>query len=112
MCIRDRLEGLLGTDYIDVVVEAGPSTNFLAEVRKTGDYALMLCNWGPDYADPETYSDPWSLGYTYSWPELTTQADLLTGYTYTAEDMSKGVFDEDKFIGTPETVYILSLIHI
>lgn len=100
------MEGLLGTDYIDIIVEAGPSTNFLAEVRKTGKYALMLCNWGPDYADPETYSDPWSLGYTYSWPEKTTQADLLTGYTYTAEDMSKGVFDEDKFIGTPEIVYI------
>ena len=104
--LEQQLEGLLGTDYIDIIVEAGPSTNFLSEVRKTGKYALMLCNWGPDYADPETYSDPWSLGYTYSWPEKTTQADLLTGYTYTAEDMSKGVFDEDKFIGTPETVYI------
>ena len=104
--LEQQLEGLLGTDYIDIIVEAGPSTNFLSEVRKTGKYALMLCNWGPDYADPETYSDPWSLGYTYSWPEKTTQADLLTGYTYTAEDMAKGVFDEDKFIGTPETVYI------
>jgi len=66
----------------------------------------MLCNWGPDYADPETYSDPWSLGYTYNWPEMTTQKDLLTGYTYTAEDMAKGVFDEEEFIGTAETVYI------
>jgi oligopeptide transport system substrate-binding protein len=27
-------------------------------------------------------------------------------YTYTAEDMAKGVFDEEEFIGTPETVYI------
>lgn len=104
--IEQQLEGLLGTDYIDVIVEAGPATNFLTEVRRSGKYALMLCNWGPDYADPETYSDPWSLGYTYNWPELTTQADLLTGYTYTAEDMAKGVFDEEEFIGTPETVYI------
>lgn len=104
--LEQQLEGLLGTDYIDLIVEAGPSTDFLTETRRAGKYALMLCNWGPDYADPETYSDPWSLGYTYNWPELTTQADLLTGYTYTAEDMAKGVFDEEEFIGTAETVYI------
>ena len=104
--LEQQLEGLLGKDYIDIIVEAGPSTNFLTETRRAGKYCLMLCNWGPDYADPETYSDPWSLGYTYNWPELTTQADLLTGYTYTAEDMAKGIFDEEEFIGTPETVYI------
>ena len=104
--LEQQLEGLLGTDYIDLIVEAGPSTDFLTETRRAGKYALMLCNWGPDYADPETYSDPWSLGYTYNWPEMTTQKDLLTGYTYTAEDMAKGVFDEEEFIGTAETVYI------
>ena len=104
--LEQQLEGLLGTDYIDLIVEAGPSTDFLTEPRRAGKYALMLCNWGPDYADPETYSDPWSLGYTYNWPEMTTQKDLLTGYTYTAEDMAKGVFDEEEFIGTAETVYI------
>lgn len=104
--LEQQLEGLLGTDYIDLIVEAGPSTNFLTETRRSGKYALMLCNWGPDYADPETYSDPWSLGYTYNWPEMTTQEDLLTGYIYTEEDMTKGVFDEAEFIGTPETWYI------
>ena len=46
------------------------------------------------------------MGYTYNWPEMTTQEDLLTGYVYTAEDMTKGVFDDEEFIGTPETVYI------
>ena len=104
--LEQQLEGLLGTDYIDIIVEAGPSTNFLTETRRAGKYALMLCNWGPDYADPETYSDPWSLGYTYNWPEMTTQEDLLTGYIYTADDMAKGIFDDEKFIGAPETVYI------
>lgn len=104
--IEQQLEGLLGADYIDIIVEAGPSTNFLSEVRRSGKYALMLCNWGPDYADPETYSDPWSLGYTYNWPELCTDPQHLTGRIYTAEDMAAGVFDEEEFIGTPETVYI------
>lgn len=56
--IEQQLEGLLGTDYIDVVVEAGPSTNFLSMVRRTGDYGFMKCNWGADYADPQTWTDP------------------------------------------------------
>ncbi len=103
---EQQLEGLLGTDYIDVIVEAGPSTNYLAEVRRPGKFCLMLCNWGPDYADPETYSDPWSLGYTYNRPEMTTQADLFTGYTYTIDDMKAGVFDDEKYIGAAETKYI------
>ncbi|HPE15604.1 MAG TPA: peptide ABC transporter substrate-binding protein [Oscillospiraceae bacterium] len=106
LVIEQQLEELLGKDYIDVIVEAGPSTNFLTEVRRSGKYALMLCNWGPDYADPETYSDPWSLGYTYNWPELATDEQYQTGHIYTLEDMQAGIFDDEKFIGTPETVYI------
>lgn len=56
--IEQQLEGLLGADYIDVVVEAGPSTNFLSTVRRAGDYGFMKCNWGADYADPQTWTDP------------------------------------------------------
>ena len=51
--IEQQLEGLLGTDYIDVIVEAGPSTNYLSMVRRSGDYGFMKCNWGADYADPQ-----------------------------------------------------------
>lgn len=104
--MEQQLEGLLGKDYIDIIVEAGPSTNFLSETRRAGKYAIMLGNWGPDYADPETYTDPWSLGYTYNWPELCTDSQYQTGRTYTADDRKAGVFDEEKFIGTPETIYI------
>ena len=56
--IEQQLESVLGTDYIDVVVEAGPSTNFLSTVRRGGDYGFMKCNWGADYADPQTWTDP------------------------------------------------------
>lgn len=56
--IEQQLEGLLGSDYIDIVVEAGPSTNFLSTVRRAGDYGFMKCNWGADYADPQTWTDP------------------------------------------------------
>lgn len=66
--VEQQLEGLLGTDYIDIIVEAGPASGFLSEVRRSGKYALLKCNWGPDYADPETYTDPFSLDGTYNWP--------------------------------------------
>lgn len=52
--VEQQLEETLGKDYIDIILVAGPATNFLSQVRQAGDYALMLCNWGPDYADPET----------------------------------------------------------
>lgn len=56
--LEQQLESVLGTDYIDVIVEAGPSENFLSSVRRSSDYMFLLCNWGADYADPETYTDP------------------------------------------------------
>ena len=102
--IEQQMEEALGADYIDIVLEAGPSTNFLSEVRKAGKYALMLCNWGPDYADPETYTDPWSLGFTYSWPELCTDPAYESGETYTAEDAAALGLD-DKFIGAKVKTY-------
>lgn len=44
--LEQQMEGLLGTDFIDIIVEAGPSQSFLSEVRRSGKYALMKCNWG------------------------------------------------------------------
>ncbi|HEX3016418.1 MAG TPA: peptide ABC transporter substrate-binding protein [Caproicibacter sp.] len=73
--IEQQLESLLGKDYIDIIPEAGPKTGFLSAVRRSGKYAMMKCNWGPDYADPETYSDPFKEGNNYNWPEK------VQGYT-------------------------------
>ncbi len=56
--LEQQLESVLGTDYIDVIVEAGPADSFLTDVRRSSDYMLLLCNWGADYADPETWTDP------------------------------------------------------
>lgn len=68
--VEQQLETLLGKDYIDIIPEAGPATGFLSAVRRSGKYALMKCNWGPDYADPETYTDPFTPDDgTYNWPE-------------------------------------------
>lgn len=64
--VEQQLEGVLGTDYIDIIVQAGPETGFLASVRRAGDYAFMKCNWGADYADPQTWTDPFSETSTYN----------------------------------------------
>lgn len=68
--IEQQLEKLLGEDYVDIIVEAGPSTGFLSEVRRPGKFALIEANWGPDYADPSTYTEPFSVDGTYNKPEL------------------------------------------
>ncbi len=68
--VEQQMETLLGTEYIDIIIEAGPSTGFLGEVRRPGKYAMMEVNWGPDYADPETYTDPFVVGGTYNKPEF------------------------------------------
>lgn len=60
--VEQQLEGLLGADYIDIIVEAGPSTGFLSEVRRGGKFALMKCNWGADFADPATWAEPFAPG--------------------------------------------------
>ncbi|WP_409369177.1 peptide ABC transporter substrate-binding protein [Lysinibacillus sp. 38-6] len=68
--IEQQLEKLLGEDYVDIIVEAGPSTGFLSEVRRPGKFALIEANWGPDYADPSTYTEPFSVDGTYNKPDL------------------------------------------
>lgn len=68
--IEQQLENLLGTDYIDIIIDPKPPTGFLQEVRRAGNYAILECNWGPDYADPETYTDAFNPEGTYNWPHL------------------------------------------
>lgn len=68
--IEQQMENLLGQDYIDIQIDPKPPTNFLSEVRRSGKYAFLEVNWGPDYADPETYTDPFAPGGTYNFPEF------------------------------------------
>ena len=52
------------------------STGFLDGTRRSGNYAFQECNWGPDYADPETFTDPFPREKTiYNFPEYTTEVD-------------------------------------
>jgi oligopeptide transport system substrate-binding protein len=68
--VEQQLEGLLGADFIDVIPLSYPATGFLGATRRNGNNAMQECNWGPDYADPETYTDPFVTGSNYNWPEL------------------------------------------
>ncbi len=86
---EQQMEALLGSDFIDIIVEAGPTDGFLTEVRRNGNFAFMKCNWGADYADPETWTDPfyqskgaegYDLGYKYG-----NIAQAITDNTDTAE---------------------------
>ncbi len=81
--VEQSLENLLGADYIDIIVQAGPETGFLGAIRRTGKYAFMKCNWGADYADPETWTDPFTddsnYNFIYKSEDPTTQA-LYTEY--------------------------------
>ena len=63
--VEQLLESTLGQDYVDVIPVAGPETGYLSE-RRAGRYALQKCNWGADYADPETWTDPFTGASAYS----------------------------------------------
>ncbi|MDR1400492.1 MAG: ABC transporter substrate-binding protein [Treponema sp.] len=56
--VEQQMEALLGADYIDIILEAGPSTGFLQSIRRSGKYAFMKCNCGAGYVDPETWITP------------------------------------------------------
>ncbi len=38
-----------------------------SDLMKAHTYDLGLCRWGPDYADPLTYMDLWTDGYTHNY---------------------------------------------
>ena len=78
--VEQLIENVLGTDYVDIIVEAGPSDGFLAAVRRSGNYAFMNCNWGADYADPETWTDPFVPDSSYSFIYTSTDPETKALY--------------------------------
>lgn len=73
--LEQQLETTLGKDFIDVVILPYPPTGYLNATRRSGNYSLQEVNWGPDYADPQTYVDPFERGGNYNFPEYTTELD-------------------------------------
>ncbi len=73
--VQQQLQKALGTDYIEVYIVPYPPSGFLNNTRRAGNYAIEEVNWGPDYADPETYTDMFVPGSTYNFPEKSTEVD-------------------------------------
>ncbi|GAB1456174.1 MAG: peptide ABC transporter substrate-binding protein [Spirochaetia bacterium] len=81
--VEQQLEALLGKDFIDVIPVSYPPTGFLNATRRAGNYAMEELNWGPDYADPQTYTDPFVSGANYIFLDSSpvyTEADGKTSY--------------------------------
>ena len=76
--VEQNIEKVLGTDFVDIIVQAGPESGFLSAIRRSGKYAFMSCNWGADYADPETWTDPFTddsnYNFIYKSEDATTKA--------------------------------------
>lgn len=62
-----QLMRVLGSDYIDITIEGYPDTDYLNITRRAGNYSFMMSYWGPDYADPITYTDPFVIGQKYNY---------------------------------------------
>jgi oligopeptide transport system substrate-binding protein len=92
--VEQQLEGLLGKDYIDIIIEAGPSTGFLAGVRRVGKYAFMKCNNGADYADPQTW--------------ITSFRAQDNTYNFMAQDPNKAVDGKPAINKAPVTQQLVS----
>jgi len=94
---EQQLEDALGTDFVDVIVEAGPETGFLSAVRRNGSYAMLKCNWGADYADPETWSDPFAGGSSYMFWDKCDDPEIQELFAEWSEKIEKAsnTFNDD-----------------
>lgn len=86
--LKQQLEGVLndGADFINIVITEGPADNFLSAVRRDGKFSFLLCNWGADYSDPETETDPFyqaanDRGMRYAYLRTGVEDGFITGDT-------------------------------
>ena len=73
--VQQQLTRLLGSDYIEVYILPYPPSGYLSNTRRIGNYGMELVNWGPDFADPETYTYMFIPGSNYNFPEKSTEVD-------------------------------------
>ena len=99
--VEQTIENVLGTDYVDIIIQAGPETGFLGAIRRTGNYAFMKCNWGADYADPETWTDPFTYyengnqnSYSFIYKSEDEDTKALYAEYMTLVDAAKAITDD------------------
>ena len=71
--VEQQMEGVLGTDYIDIIPVVFPATNFLTVTRRSGNYAFQECNGGPGFCDPDAYTGMFMPANTYSHFQMATE---------------------------------------
>ena len=64
--LKQQLESLLGSDFIEIEVVEYAGNSFLNETRRNGNYAIQELNWGADFMDPETWADPFDRKNSYN----------------------------------------------
>ena len=61
---KEKSGGLLcdiGSHQADAFLFFTGETDADVVYSRTGNYAMMRCNWGADYADPQTWTDPFAI---------------------------------------------------
>ncbi|MGI6366677.1 MAG: ABC transporter substrate-binding protein [Bacillota bacterium] len=66
MMVAQDLENTLGKDYIECIIQAGPSTGFLDAVRRSGKYCLMKLNNSNSVADPSGWQVAFAKGNNWT----------------------------------------------
>ena len=89
--VKEQLEGALGSDFVEVIIERGPDTGFLSAVRRSGNYGLLLCNYGADFADPATYAEPFTAGNTYSFWDQCEDENIKKLYEQYADLIDRAI---------------------
>jgi oligopeptide transport system substrate-binding protein len=76
--IEQQMERLLGTDYIDIIIQPYPGSGYNKSTRNPGKYSMMRVGWGPDYTDPLSAFDPMmKSAIAHNWSRIYLARDYL-----------------------------------
>ena len=94
--VKQQLEDLLNTDdfkYIECKLEAGPSTGFLASVRRGARYGFMKLNNGATIDDPEAWLPAFAKDNTWTFLDKATgeETKALMDEYYSIVDEAKAI---------------------
>lgn len=91
--VEQQLEALFGPDYIDIIMEPAANSSVL-KTRRAGGYAFLKCNWGPDYNDPATFTDPFAVGNSYMFIDKNDDMTAVRDELYALTDTAKAITND------------------
>ena len=68
----------------------------MPKVRDSGKFAFMQCRWGPDYADPQTWTEPFQPDAGYSAWDVSGDLEIRMHYEAWASKVSRASSIYDK----------------